>query len=104
MALPWLIKGGIDSALHQGAAQVFPLKYPLLIWGAAALQGFFRYCWRSNINGFSRRAEADLRDRVCTHPQKPPRGYVQHTKTGEHMSRLTNAIQAVRGLMRFGSL
>jgi len=44
MALPWLIKGGIDSALHQGAAQVFPLKYPLLILGAAALQGFFRYC------------------------------------------------------------
>ena len=39
MALPWLIKGGIDSALHQGAAQVFPLKYPLLILGAAALQG-----------------------------------------------------------------
>ncbi len=104
MALPWLIKGGIDSALHQGAAQVFPLKYPLLILGAAALQGFFRYCWRININGFSRRCEADLRDRVFTHLQKLPLGYFQHTKTGDLMSRLTNDIQAVRELMGFGSL
>src|SRR5437773_10830766 len=104
MALPWLIKGGIDSALHQGAAQVFPLKYPLLILGAAALQGFFRYCWRINIHGFSRRCEADLRDRVFSHLQKLPLSYFQYAKTGDLMSRLTNDIHAVRELMGFGSL
>src|SRR2546422_3204968 len=104
MALPWLIKGGIDSALHQGAAQVFPLKYPLLILVAAAFQGLFRYCWRINIHGFSRRCEADLRDRVFSHLQKLPLSYFQHTKTGDLMSRLTNDIQAVRELMGFGSL
>jgi ATP-binding cassette subfamily B protein len=104
MALPWLIKGGIDSALHKGAAQIFLLKYPLLILGAAALQGFFRYCWRTNIHGFSRRCEADLRDRVFTHLQKLPLSYFQYTKTGDLMSRLTNDIQAVRELMGFGSL
>jgi ATP-binding cassette subfamily B protein len=104
MALPWLIKEGIDSALHKGTANEFPLKYPLLILGAAALQGFFRYCWRINIHGFSRRSEADLRDRVFSHLQRLPLSYFQHIKTGDLMSRLTNDIQAVRELMGFGSL
>lgn len=104
MALPWLIKEGIDSALHKGAADQFRLRYPLLILGAAALQGFFRYCWRVNIHCFSRRSEADLRDRVFSHLQKLPLSYFQRIKTGDLMSRLTNDIQAVRELMGFGSL
>ena len=64
--MPWLIKGGIDTALHWTGGARSLVKYPLLILGAAALQGFFRYCWRINIHGFSRRCEADLRDRVFT--------------------------------------
>src|SRR5215471_9088941 len=104
MAIPWLIKGGIDTALHRGAGESFSLKYPLLILGAAALQGFFRYCWRINIHGFSRRCEADLRDRVFSHLQKLPVSYFQNNKTGDLMSRLTNDIHAVRELMGFGSL
>jgi ATP-binding cassette subfamily B multidrug efflux pump len=104
MAVPWLIKGGIDTALHRRAGETFSFKYPLLILAAAALQGFFRYCWRINIHGFSRRSEADLRDRVFSHLQKLPLSYFQHTKTGDLMSRLTNDVQAVRELMGFGSL
>ena len=80
------------------------LRYPLLILGAAALQGVFRYCWRINIHGFSRRCEADLRDRVFAHLQRLPLSYFQRTKTGDLMSRLTNDIHAVRELMGFGSL
>ncbi len=104
MALPWLIKEGIDAALHGSSTSTSLLKFPALILGAAALQGFFRYCWRINIHGFSRRSEADLRDRVFAHLQKLPLSYFQHTKTGDLMSRLTNDIQAVRELMGFGSL
>ena len=104
MALPWLIKEGIDGALYKGASNGFMLKYPLLILGAASLQGLFRYCWRININGFSRRCEADLRERVFAHLQKLPLSYFQYTKTGDLMSRLTNDVQAVRELMGFGSL
>jgi ATP-binding cassette subfamily B multidrug efflux pump len=104
MALPWLVKEGIDAVLHKGSESQFLLKYPLLILGAAALQGFFRYCWRINIHGFSRRCEADLRDRVFSHLQKLPLSYFQHVKTGDLMSRLTNDVQAVRELMGFGSL
>jgi ATP-binding cassette subfamily B protein len=104
IALPWLIKGGIDTALHAGKTEISPFRYPLLILGAAALQGFFRYCWRINIHGFSRRCEADLRDRVFAHLQKLPLSYFQYNKTGDLMSRLTNDIHAVRELMGFGSL
>jgi len=104
MALPWLIKEGIDSTLHHGGTPPSPFKYPLLLLAAAAVQGFFRYCWRINIHGFSRRCEAALRDRVFAHLQKLPVSYFQHTKTGDLMSRLTNDIHAVRELMGFGSL
>ena len=104
IALPWLIKGGIDTALRSTDAGRSLIKYPLLILLAAALQGFFRYCWRINIHGFSRRCEADLRDRVFSHLQKLPVSYFQNNKTGDLMSRLTNDIHAVRELMGFGSL
>ncbi|MGH7816570.1 MAG: ABC transporter ATP-binding protein, partial [Candidatus Binatia bacterium] len=104
IALPWLIKGGIDTALHAKDGDPSLIQYPLLILGAAALQGLFRYCWRINIHGFSRRCEADLRDRVFAQLQKLPLSYFQFTKTGDLMSRLTNDIHAVRELMGFGSL
>ncbi len=104
IALPWLIKGGIDTALGAKDPNRSLIQYPLLILGAAALQGLFRYCWRVNIHGFSRRCEADLRDRVFAHLQRLPLSYFQRTKTGDLMSRLTNDILAVRELMGFGSL
>jgi ATP-binding cassette subfamily B protein len=104
MTLPWLIKGGIDTALNAKEAHRSLIEYPLLILGAAALQGFFRYCWRINIHGFSRRCEADLRDQVFSHLQKLPLSYFQYNKTGDLMSRLTNDIHAVRELLGFGSL
>ena len=104
MALPWLIKGGVDAAVYKSGRAVSLLQYPVLILGAAVLQGLFRYSWRVNIHGFSRRCEADLRDRLFTHLQKLPLSFFQYTKTGDLMSRLTNDVQAVRELMGFGSL
>jgi ATP-binding cassette subfamily B multidrug efflux pump len=99
-----LIKGGIDTAPRSPNGERSLIKYPALILLGAALQGLFRYCWRINIHGFSRRCEADLRDRVFSHLQKLPLSYFQYAKTGDLMSRLTNDIHAVRELMGFGSL
>lgn len=104
IALPWLIKEGIDAAVQRKSAGLSLIYFPLLILLAAVLQGFFRYCWRININGFSRKAEADLREKVFSHLQKLPLGYFQHNKTGDLMSRLTIDVQAVRELLGFGSL
>lgn len=102
MAIPWLIKEGIDAIVRDQHFSL--LKYPLLILGAAVLQGIFRYLWRVNIHGFSRRSESDLRDTVFRHLQQLPISYFQRSKTGDLMSRLTNDVQAVRELLGFGSL
>jgi len=102
MAIPWLIKGGIDAVVQDQHSSL--LKYPVLILGAAVLQGLFRYLWRVNIHGFSRRSESDLRDTVFRHLQQLPLSYFQRSKTGDLMSRLTNDVQAVRELLGFGSL
>jgi ATP-binding cassette subfamily B protein len=104
MAVPWLIKGGVDAVLSRERDLWGVLQYPLMILGAALLQGCFRYFWRVNIHGFSRRAEADLRSAVFSHLMRLPVSYFQRTKTGDLMSRLTNDVQAVRELMGFGSL
>ncbi len=90
--------------MQKKLAGISLLYYPLLIVVAAVVQGLFRYCWRININGFSRKAEADLRERVFSHLQKLPLSYFQRNKTGDLMSRLTIDIQAVRELLGFGSL
>jgi ATP-binding cassette, subfamily B, multidrug efflux pump len=102
MAIPWLIKGGIDAIVEDRHFSL--LRYPLLILGAALLQGLFRYLWRVNIHGFSRRSESDLRDTVFRHLQQLPLSFFQRSKTGDLMSRLTNDVQAVRELLGFGSL
>jgi ATP-binding cassette subfamily B protein len=104
MVIPWLIKEGIDDVLQKEKASISLVRYPLLILGAALLQGIFRYLWRVNIHGFSRRSESDLRETVFSHLQKLPFIYFQRAKTGDLMSRLTNDIQAVRELLGFGSL
>ena len=103
MAIPWLIKEGIDAVVEQRSS-VWLFRYPLLILGAAVLQGAFRYLWRVNIHGFSRRAECDLRDSVFRHLQRLPLAFFHTNKTGDLMSRLTNDVQAVRELLGFGSL
>ena len=102
MAIPWLIKEGIDAIVHDQRSSL--LKYPALILGAAMFQGLFRYLWRVNIHGFSRRSESDLRDTVFRHLQQLPLSYFQRSKTGDLMSRLTNDVHAVRELLGFGSL
>lgn len=104
MAAPWLIKEGIDAILKEGGEAPSLLKYPLLILGAALFQGMFRYLWRINMNGFSRRAECDLRSTVFFHLERLPLSTFQYSQTGDLMSRLTNDIQAVRELLGFGFL
>ena len=108
MAIPWLIKGGIDAIIGKGGEKIAMspslIKYPLLILGAALLQALLRYFWRMNIFGFSRRIERDLRGEIFSHLLKLPLAYFQHTKTGDLMSRLTNDMQSMRELMGFGSL
>jgi ATP-binding cassette subfamily B multidrug efflux pump len=103
MTIPWLIGRALDAALrHDSGTDLF--WFAVLIILTALFQGTFRYLWRTNIYGFSRRIEWDLRNTVFGHLEKLPFAYFQRMRTGDLMSRLTNDIQAVRELLGFGSL
>jgi len=61
-------QGGIDTALLWTVGPA-PGQISAADPRAAALQGFLSLLLRINIHGFSRRCEADMRDRVFTHLQ-----------------------------------
>jgi ATP-binding cassette subfamily B multidrug efflux pump len=104
MTIPWLIGRALDAALRADESGAARFWVPILIVLTALFQGAFRYLWRTNIYGFSRRIEWDLRNTVFGHLEKLPFAYFQRMRTGDLMSRLTNDIQAVRELLGFGSL
>ncbi|MCL6521504.1 MAG: ABC transporter ATP-binding protein/permease [Firmicutes bacterium] len=70
--------------------------YVALIAGLAVLAALFRFVWRQQVQGASRRLEYALRDLLFRHFQRMgPRFYAEH-RTGELMALATNDVQAVR--------
>jgi ATP-binding cassette subfamily B protein len=104
LAIPWLIKDGLDAFLA-GPGHTIPLwRYPALIVATACLQGVFRYFWRTHVFGFSRHIEWDFRNSIFGHLQRLPLTYFQHTKTGDLMSRLTNDMISFREMVGMGAM
>ncbi len=64
----------------------------------------FRYFWRTNVFGFSRHIEWDLRNQLFAHLQRLPLAYFQRMKTGDLMSRLTNDLASVREMLGIGAV
>ncbi|MBX5465761.1 MAG: ATP-binding cassette domain-containing protein, partial [Clostridia bacterium] len=70
--------------------------YVALIAGLAVLAALFRFVWRQQVQGASRRLEYALRDLLFRHCQRMgPRFYAEQ-RTGELMALATNDVQAVR--------
>ena len=104
MLIPWLTRLAIDN-VSQGPERRWNLiLFPGLIGLAACAQGVFRYFWRTNVFGFSRHIEWDLRNELFAHLQRLPLAYFQHMKTGELMSRLTNDLASVREMVGIGAV
>jgi ATP-binding cassette subfamily B protein len=104
LLIPWFTRLALDG-LHTIANNGWGLLYyPALIAGAALAQGVFRYFWRTNVFGFSRNIEWDLRNALFAHLQRLPLSYFQHTKTGDLMSRLTNDLASVREMLGIGAV
>ncbi len=104
LLIPWFTRLALDG-LHAVTDDGWGLlRYPALIVLAAVAQGIFRYCWRTNVFGFSRNIEWDLRNALFTHLQRLPLSYFQHTKTGDLMSRLTNDLASVREMLGIGAV
>ncbi len=104
LLIPWFTRLAIDN-LSQGAGRRWDLLvFPGLIALAAAGQGVFRYFWRTNVFGFSRHIEWDLRNQLFAHLQRLPLAYFQRMKTGDLMSRLTNDLASVREMLGIGAV
>ncbi len=103
MATPWLIKGAIDSLKESTTANILA-KYAGLIVGVVVVQAVFRYYWRRNLFGLSRKVEYDLRNDYFKHIQKLSPSFFLKTKTGDLMSRATNDMTAIREFLGLGSL
>ncbi|MBD3410959.1 MAG: ATP-binding cassette domain-containing protein [Ignavibacteriales bacterium] len=72
------------------------LRYALIIVGAAALGGFFRYHIRQTIIRVSRKIEYDLRQDLWEHIQRLPLRFFNVNSVGDIMARCTNDVSAVR--------
>lgn len=101
LAIPWLIKLAIDSLAS--AAGVLS-SYGLLIVGAAACQGVFRYLWRRYLFGTARSLEYDLRNDFFRHLTRLPIRFFQRIPGGDIMSRAVSDLAAVREFVAMGAL
>ncbi|HWT82728.1 MAG TPA: ABC transporter ATP-binding protein [Candidatus Methylomirabilis sp.] len=104
LLIPWFTRLALDG-LHTVSDDGWRLlRYPALIVAASITQGIFRYFWRTNVFGFSRNIEWDLRNFLFAHLQRLPLSYFQHMKTGDLMSRLTNDLASVREMLGIGAV
>jgi ATP-binding cassette subfamily B protein len=104
LLIPWFTRLALDGLTVARDHGWSLLRYPALIVLAAVCQGVFRYFWRTNVFGFSRNIEWDLRNALFAHLQRLPLSYFQHTKTGDLMSRLTNDLASVREMLGIGAV
>lgn len=104
LLIPWFTRLALDGLHTVRDDWLGLLRYPALIVLAAIVQGIFRYFWRTNVFGFSRHIEWDLRNALFAHLQRLPPSYFQHTKTGDLMSRLTNDLASVREMLGIGAV
>jgi ATP-binding cassette, subfamily B, multidrug efflux pump len=96
LAVPYLIKRGIDELEVPGVGSEAVAHYALLIVVVALLGGAARYGMRELLNGISRRVEYDLRRDFFGHLLRLDAGFFGRMATGDIMSRATNDLQAVR--------
>lgn len=104
LLIPWFTRLALDNLSVTPEEWWGLLHYPALIVLAACCQGVFRYFWRTNVFGFSRSIEWDLRNILFAHLQRLPLSYFQHVKTGDLMSRLTNDLASVREMLGIGAV
>jgi ATP-binding cassette subfamily B multidrug efflux pump len=96
IAAPYLTKLAIDglAAANVTAGRIAFLAGSIVL--AAAVGGVFRYLMRQQMNGISRRVEADLRNDFFRHLLRLDATYYGSVRTGDLMSRATNDSSAVR--------
>lgn len=95
MAIPWIIGRGIDQ-LREGSLNRPLSQWFLIIAALATVRGVAKYVMRWCIVGASRHMETDLRNDLFRHLLSLRPDYLQGTRSGDLMTRLTWDVEAVR--------
>ena len=95
LAVPWLLKRGIDT-LESGVTAEKLLVIGGQILAASVISGIFLYAMRWTLIAMSRRLEYDLRNDFFQHMVDLSVPFYQRTRTGDLMARATNDLSAVR--------
>ncbi|MBL0713109.1 MAG: ABC transporter ATP-binding protein [Desulfosarcina sp.] len=96
LIIPRIIKRVVDELTLFQAEPLALWRYAAAIIGVGLLIGGFRYVWRRNLLGTSRRVEEALRNRLFAHLQALSPAYFDQTATGDLMAHATNDINQIR--------
>ncbi len=102
LIIPRIIKNVVDDLTYSRAAPSDLWHYAAAIIAIGLLIGGFRYVWRRNLLGTSRRVEEALRNRLFVHVQSLSPAYFDQTATGDLMAHATNDINQVRMAIGMG--
>jgi ATP-binding cassette subfamily B multidrug efflux pump len=98
MAAPWILRQAVNSLQAEVTAQKLVI-YALAIVAVTIIQGVFRFLMRQTMIVTSRNIEYEIRNDLFDHLLKLDRPYYDKTPTGDIMARLTNDLEAVRGMV-----
>ena len=96
--IPLLLRDGID-ALKSNTDYDTMIRYALMIVGASAIGGVFRFLIRETIIVMSWQIEYDLRHDFWAHVQRLSARFFSNNSTGNIMAHATNDIKAVRAFV-----
>lgn len=94
--IPRIIKWVVDDLTTLSIDVRGLMVYAGYIVGITFVMAVFRYIWRWNLFGMSRRLEEGLRNDLFYHVQTLSPAYFDQTKTGDLMAHATNDIMQVR--------
>jgi subfamily B ATP-binding cassette protein MsbA len=98
LAGPYTLQFLIDAVLRQGDAALLN-RITLILMGIFALQGVFYFIRGYQLSFIGERVMADLRLKLFEHLQGLSLNFYNEHRTGELVSRLTNDVSTVRGVV-----
>jgi ATP-binding cassette subfamily B protein len=98
VALPLVIKNGVDSLTHGFQVRIV-VELAALLVGLSLVKGVFQYWMRVIIIGISRDIEFDLRNDLFGHLVELSQDFYGRYRTGDIMARSTNDLNAVRMML-----
>ncbi len=96
--IPRVIGQVIDEGIIAGN-QVFLLRAAAVIVGLTALQGIFTFLRAYLVQNLAEKVAYDLRNEMYEHLQRLSFAFYDRTQTGQLMSRVTDDINNIRGML-----